>query len=84
VVRKMRGRADGVVMRYETQGAWDLVTCWTHGLLRRYGRQAGYGEWSTRMTLSAEGKDDWAAFGPRTSGNEGTLPVTSGQHIAWS
>jgi hypothetical protein len=70
---EMRGevgeRTDGVVMRYEVDRAYELVRYRSDGLLRRRRQQIGYTEWSIGRTLSVERDGDWAAFGPRTSGN---------------
>ena len=65
----MGERTDRVVMRYEVEGAQDVVTAEADGIAE--------GLWSVdwlrrvvnRNDSSSEREGDWAAFGPQTSGN---------------
>ena len=83
-MRRMAGeRAGGVGMRYEGRVACELVTSRGHGLLCMMRKSIGHGEWLFENTVSGGCEDVGAAFGPQTSGNQRTPPVTSGQQIPW-
>jgi hypothetical protein len=71
-------------MRYEGRVAWGLVMGRGDGLLSMMRLRIDYGEWLVGETVSGECGGGWAAFGPRTSGNQRTPPVTSGQQISRS
>jgi hypothetical protein len=78
-LRGMMGEGrGGVGMRYEVKGAGRLVRTGQAGLLRRMSWEVRYGEWLVREIVSSVCEDRWAAIGPQTSGNSGTLPVTNG------
>jgi hypothetical protein len=70
-------------MRYEGRVALRAGGDPGNGLLSMMRWSIGYGEWPVGKALSGECEGGWAAFGPWTSGNQGILPVASGQQIPW-
>ena len=76
--------ADGVGMRYEVDVAWEAGGGSGLWITEDDVMGIGYGEWLHGRAVSGECSGLWAAVGPRTSGNLGTIPVTSGQQISRS